>query len=359
MHWQKCILAATLVLSVLAYVAEAEHKKREVHQIVIEEPRVKRRPHHRYHHHSQHSRSKGHKKKVKKPPRNSSSSEENSSSFEDSDSKSNENSYEEIQVEMRHKGSKYQRPASTHVPHYPPQLDVDETQTVQFRENLKPFYQPEWVAVPQDQFYSKPPERNGRKKRKDGRNKKLPPKHNFNLDYAAPPPHRKPFGPPLPPFNLDLPMNLHPKPMFNADMAHNQNPIFGFEFTTSLPLQYEATTHQLYPVYPTLNPFSNQYQEYSGSKTHISDSHISPLIGTIEQPKVDYLSQSASNIYEVTESASEIQKVYISVPDDVKENETGGEKVETTTVSTTTTTNKPQTVRVNNRGKFRRGRPKF
>nr|CAH7769256.1 unnamed protein product [Callosobruchus chinensis] len=257
---------------------------------------------------------------------------------------------------MFFQGSKYQRPASNHVPHYPPQLDVDETQAVQYRENLKPFYQPEWVAVPQDQFFAKPPEKNGRKKRKDGRNKKPPPRHNFNLDYAAPS-TRKPFGPPLPPFNMDLPMNLHRKPLFSADLPH-QNPIFGFEFTTSLPLQYEAQT-QLYPVYPTVNAFSNQYQEYSGPKTHILDSHNSPLIGTIEQPKLEYLSQSASNIYEVTESASEIQKVYISVPDDVKENETGSDKVETTTVSTTTSTNKPQTVSGNNRGKFRRARPKF
>nr|CAI5848293.1 unnamed protein product [Callosobruchus analis] len=357
MHWQRCILAATLVLCILAYVAEAEHKKRDVHQIVIEEPRFKRRPHSHHHHHSQHSRSKGHKKRTKKPPRNSSSSEENSSSFEDSDSKSNENSYEEVQVEMRHKGSKYQRPASNYVPHYPPQLETDETQTVQLRENLKPFYQPEWVPLPQDQLFTKPPERNGRKKRKDGRNKKLPPRHNFNMDYAASA-NKKPLGPPLPPFNLDLPMNVNRKPMFSADLPlplqqHSQNPIFGFEFTTSLPLQYEAST-QLYPLYPTVNAFPNQYHQ-----EHILDSHNSPLIGTIEQPKVEYLSQSASNIYEVTESASEIQKVFISVPDDVKENETGSDKVETTTVSTTTTTKKPQMVRVNNRGKFRRGRPKF
>ncbi|CAH2014552.1 unnamed protein product, partial [Acanthoscelides obtectus] len=254
-------------------------------------------------------------------------------------------------------GSKYKRPATDQVSHSSAQGDADETQVLQLRENLNPFYQPEWVSLPQDQFLTTASEITGRQKRKDGKNKKQPQRPNYNQYYSVQS-NRKPYGIHLPPFNLEIPMNLN-KPLFSSDMQQrNQHAVLGFQFTTALPLQYEAST-KLYPVYPTISSLSSHYQEYNGPR-QILDSHTLPLIGTIEQPKVEYLSQSASNVYELTESPSDLQKVYISVADDIKDNETDNEKVATTTVSTTTTTtNKPQPFRVHNRGKFRRDQSRF
>ncbi|KAG5876104.1 hypothetical protein JTB14_013684 [Gonioctena quinquepunctata] len=262
-----------------------EHQKRDVHRIIIQERAPRSHKKGQAHKHER-GRGQGSSKKGKSPQRN----EEDYESYEDGGSSSRESSYEEI-FYGRNKLQKphYKKKTSHNRPSYPANLAFEETRQHQYKQELNPHFNNEWVPLNSDQIFQNSPDNHRNndkgKKRKESKNKS-----------------RK-----------------------------QQNKNTRAEHTTSYPIIHVDTS----TVYP-ISAFSGAFPDYN----RLLEVNNSPLITTFEQPKIDFLNSKVSSnrlrnhraSYDVTEANEPEIDAFILVPDhkgDKKSFEHGLEDVET------------------------------
>ncbi|XP_072399478.1 uncharacterized protein [Diabrotica undecimpunctata] len=215
-------------------VVVAEHQKRDVHRIILQE-RVPRS--HKGHSHQNHSRGKrkgqGHHKKGKRNSDESYSlSVEDNQSFEDI-FKSHKNHHQ------HHKDSLFNNPQ------FGSNLDLQESRHHPFKE-LQPFYGSDWIPVNFDNHHSNAHSHESHHREKDRRTKRRPKKpnyknsHNHYGSYANSP--SKVLGKPF----IELGNSENLGPIHHAGPSSNLPPTF--------PSSVESST--LYPPIDVLSTFS-------------------------------------------------------------------------------------------------------
>ncbi|XP_018567737.1 uncharacterized protein LOC108908252 [Anoplophora glabripennis] len=268
----------TLLLLWVVCAVLCEHHKRDVHRIVIKQriPRSHKKGHSNTHGHDhkrgRHHSGRSHGHDYKRPKKHHDSRERDSS--EDA-SYSRENSFEEVfQKQKGHKTYHTDSKKSYSSPLYSVNQDHQETRQKRYKEP-KFIFQNEWTPLSSEQILLSSLEayKERHKKKRDGR--------KTHLTSLKPPP---------------------------------------IDFTTSYPLQFESSS-----VFPQLIGYPDAFSNFDLSKKTI-ESNQSPLIGTIEQPNVQFPEfkdnynklknhRSSYEVTELTPSDTNINTL-ISVPDD-------------------------------------------